>query len=249
LFVLFTAMLAASGAMVKQGFGWHFAPGVVVMALLCFVVLLYDLKGFVRVNIILMPFMLLGGVFIGLFAFFNQTASTFAGNQHIPGWLIAAVVYASYNLVTGIPVLASAASLSVTHKDAFIGGALGGLVMTLLGLCMALPLYLHYANVISVEIPFIAVTSQYGAWFRSLYLAVLVCAIFTTAISNAFGLIEWIKSRFNVGRTFIAAVLCLLAISSAFVGFSNIVKYVYPVFGFLGLFMIVVVLLSWGRRI
>jgi uncharacterized membrane protein YkvI len=247
LFVLLTAMLAASGATMRQGFGWPFAAGVAVMGALSFVILLYDLKGFVRINVILMPFMIVGGIFVGLYAFFNETATAFAGFRFMPNWVLAAGVYASYNLVTGVPVLASASSLSVKRKDALVGGLAGGGVMTLLGLCLALPLYLHYSNVISVEIPFLVITLQYGSLFNWLYLAVLVCAIFTTAISNAFALIEWLHSRFNVNKKFTAAVVCLLAMGASFIGFSNIVGVIYPVFGFLGFFMIVIILLSWRR--
>jgi uncharacterized membrane protein YkvI len=248
LFVLLTAMLAASGAAMQQGFNGNFAVGVVIMGTLCFIVLLYDLKGFVRINIILMPFMVVGGVFVGLYAFFNQTVSTFGGLRFMPGWITAAGVYASYNLVTGVPVLVSASALAENKRDAFIGGVLGGGVMTFLGLCMALPLYLHYSHVISVEIPFLVITLQYGGLFNGFYLAVLICAIFTTAISNAFALIEWLISRYNISRPMTAAVLCLLGMGAAFIGFSNIVSFVYPVFGFLGLFIILVILLSWRRQ-
>jgi uncharacterized membrane protein YkvI len=147
-----------------------------------------------------------------------------------------------------VPVLASASSLSLKRKDAVIGGVLGGSIMTLLGLCLALPLYLHHAEVISVEIPFLVITLKYGYIFNGLYLVVLFTAIFTTAVSNAFALIEWCKTKFNVHTAVLSSVVCLLAAGAAFIGFSNIVGYVYPVFGFLGLFMILVILMSWRRK-
>jgi uncharacterized membrane protein YkvI len=250
LFVLLSAMIAASGAVARQAFGLSFSAGAVVMAVLCFVVLLFGLKGFVRINIVFMPFMVVGGIFIGLYAFFNQAADAalFTGGRLIPGWALAAGVYASYNLVTGVPVLASASSLSVKPRDAFLGGVFGGGVMTLLGLCLALPLYLHHAQVISVEIPFLVITLQYGSVINGLYLGILLTAVFTTAISNGFALVQWCGERFALHRALSSAVICLLALLAAFVGFSNIVAYVYPIFGFLGLFMIAVILLSWGRK-
>jgi uncharacterized membrane protein YkvI len=260
LFVLFSAMLAASGAAVKQAFGFNFSWGVAVMGGLCFIVLLFDLKGFVRINMVLMPFMVIGGIFVGLYAFFNQTTAVFAQSIAVPGWIAAAGVYASYNLVTGIPVLASASSLSVKPVDSFTGGVLGGGIMTLLGLCLALPLYLHHKEVISVEIPFLLITLKYGSFFSGLYLLVLFTAIFTTAISNAFALVEWCVSANTRGghngdarsktrrvKVTLSAIISLLAVGAAYIGFSNIVSFVYPVFGFLGLFMIVVILFSWRR--
>jgi uncharacterized membrane protein YkvI len=73
-------------------------------------------------------------------------------------------------MVTGISVLASAQKLAVTKWDCRLGGLLGGAVLTLLGICMALPLYLHFANIISVEIPFLVIVIGYGQVFVILYL-------------------------------------------------------------------------------
>jgi uncharacterized membrane protein YkvI len=254
LFVLFVAMLAGGGAAFEQALSLPFTLGAAAVAVFCFTVLLFGLNGFVRVNAWLAPVLVFGGIFVGLYAFFNQTENVFAGALAAPGWVLAAMVYAAYNLVTGIPVLAASASLAPRSRDAMLGGLLGGGVMTLLGICLALPLYLHYSQVISVEIPFLVITLGYGNLINILYLTVLLVALFTTAVCNAFGLMEWLRSRFNRffpdGKTPVVklAVFCLLSVAAAHVGFSNIVGFVYPLFGFLGLFKIIVVLINWRFR-
>jgi uncharacterized membrane protein YkvI len=164
--------------------------------------------------------------------------------------MMAAVIYASYNMVTGVPVLASAAARVTGKSDARRGGLLGGAAMTLLGICMTLPLIAYYADISSLEIPFIVIAWRYGSFFSGLYVFLLVSAIFTTAVSNAYALTDWWCSRFaKAPRIRVGIVVCLLGIAGAQVGFSNIVGYVYPAFGLLGVFQISVVLLSWvGRR-
>lgn len=242
--VLFATMLAAAGATVKQGFNLPFTPAVLIAGVLCFIVLLFDLDGVVRLNTILAPFMVVGGIVVGLYTFFNRTAEVFADNRVMPGWVLAALVYASYNLVTGIPVLAASARLANRRRDCFTGGVLGGAAMTLLGICMALPLYLHYAKIISVEIPFLMIVIGYGPFFMGLYLAVMLCAVFTTAVSNAFAFMEWLCARFPINKKLAAAVLCAAGVAAAHVGFSNFVEYAYPLFGFLGFFEILMILLN-----
>lgn len=245
--VLFATMLAAAGATVKQGFGIPFTGGAAVMGALCFVVLWFDLDGVVRVNTVLAPFMVIGGIFVGLYAFFNRTVAVFGDGRIVPGFILAAVVYASYNMVTGIPVLAASARLADSRRACRMGGVLGGAAMTLLGLCMALPLYLYYAKIVSVEIPFLVITMNYGRLITVLYLAVMLCAVFTTAVSNAFALTEWLCGRFSWNRRHVAAVLCVAGTAAAHAGFSNFVERAYPLFAFVGFFEILVILFTWRR--
>jgi len=88
----------------------------------------------------------------------------------------------------------------------------------------------------------------YGHIFTLLYIILMLCAIVTTAVTNAFALVEWTRGYIKVPRRVQCMVLVALGIPAAFVGFSNIVSYVYPVFGLLGIFQIVVVLLSWKKK-
>lgn len=242
LFSLFVAMLAGAGATGREAFGVPFTVSAFVIAAKVFFVLCFGLTGVVRINVILAPFMLLGGIFIGLYSFFAHTSPTFAmlsGRNIGMAWLLSAVIYASYNLVTGVPILAATAEMATKKRDAMIGGLLGGGVITLLGICMALPLFLHYGNVISLEIPFLYIATYHGASFRLFYLAVLMSAIMTTAACNAFAVTEWLKSY---NKFIVAAGVCIIGLVFSHVGFSNIVAYVYPAFGFLGLFKIIVIL-------
>jgi len=247
LFCLFVAMLAGAGATGYEAFGAGFSVGALIVGLVVFLVLCFGLDGIVKVNLVVAPFILAGGIVVGLVAFFSYTTPTFlmaAGGGFGLLWLLSAVLYASYNLVTGVPVLTAAGSLAKTKKDGMVGGLLGGGVITILGLAMALPLFLYYSNVIDLEIPFLYIVFGYGRWFRVLYISVLVAALVTTAACNAFAVLEWLKSRGFSRRMPAAAVLCVLGVLAAHIGFSNIIIFVYPLFGFLGLFNIVVILMN-----
>ena len=251
LFCLFIAMLAGAGATGREAFGFSFSAGALVIAAVVFLVLCFGLDGIVKVNLFLAPLMLLGGIFVGLFSLFASTVPTFS---HFTGrgfglfWALAAIVYASYNLVTGVPILAATSKMAATKKDALWGGILGGSVITILGICMALPLFLYQSNVINLEIPFLYIITRHGYGFRIFYLAILISAVLTTAACNAFAVQEWLKTRGFKNTVKIAAVVCILGVALSHIGFSNIVAFVYPAFGLLGLFMIIVILYTaiWG---
>jgi uncharacterized membrane protein YkvI len=139
-------------------------------------------------------------------------------------------------------------NLTAKNRDCLWGSVLGGACMTLLGVCMALPLYLYYADIISVEIPFLVIVVGYGDVMTWLYMAVMICAIFSTAITNAYAFIQWMHSRFGINKNKLALILCAVGVPAAHIGFSNIVGSVYPVFGLIGFFQIIIILLSWRLR-
>jgi len=211
-----------------------------------FLVLLFGLEGIVKVNLILAPLMIFGGFFVGLYSFLAASRPAFAMFSGLPSsWVVAAVVYASYNLVTGIPVLTATSVLAKTEKDARFGGVVGGGIITLLGLALALPLFLYYNDVVNIEIPLLMIVVNYGRFFSILYLGVLVSALLTTAACNGFAVLQWLGSNGSgwlANRKKAAAAICLVGVAAAHIGFSRIVAYVYPLFGLLGLFMIFVII-------
>ena len=245
LFCLFVAMVAGAGATGQEAFGINFTVSAFGAGILVFFVLCFGLSGIVQVNLLLAPFMLFGGIFIGLLSFFSYGHPVFLSG-YVGGfafaWVLSAVVYASYNLVTAVPILAATAGLVKTKTDAMFGGIVGGGIITVLGISMALPLFLYYGDVINLEIPFFYIVSTQGGIIKVLYLGILVAAIITTAACNAFALQEWLGARGITGKVRIAAGISVLGVLLSHVGFSNIVAYVYPAFGFVGLFKILVVL-------
>jgi len=251
MFSLFVAMLAGAGATARQAFNLPFTLGAGLVGVVVYIILRFDLEGMVRINVILAPFMILGGIIIGLFAAIMSAAPAFAlsGSGMMLGWVLSAMVYASYNLVTGVPVLTATAPLVTKKRDPFIGGVVGGGAITLLGLCMALPLFLHYSQVVSFEIPMLLIAIRYGMLFSLLYLGVLVAALVTTAACNGFAVVQWLHTHIGQTKRRAAALICIVGVVVAHVGFSNIVMYVYPVFGLLGLFKIIVILFHGYAKI
>ncbi|MCL2572102.1 MAG: hypothetical protein FWE11_06830 [Defluviitaleaceae bacterium] len=251
MFSLFVAMLAGAGATARQGFNLPFTLGASLVGVVVYIILRFDLQGMVKVNVILAPFMIIGGIVIGVFTAVAQVAPAFATHARgmMAGWVISAVLYASYNLVTGVPVLTATAPLATKKRDPFLGGVLGGGAITILGLCMALPLFLHYSQVVDFEIPLLLIVLRHGAFFSVLYLGVLVSALVTTAACNGFAVVQWIHAHLHLSKQKAAALLCIVGVVAAHIGFSNIIIYVYPIFGLLGLFKIIVILFHGYARI
>jgi uncharacterized membrane protein YkvI len=55
-----------------------------------------------------------------------------------PSWYASAVIYISYNMLAGIPILANCAHRAKSYQTALAGAALGGLLLGLSALVMDL---------------------------------------------------------------------------------------------------------------
>lgn len=244
LFVLFATMFAAGGAAAREAFGVPARYGTLALALLCFATFLLGMEGVVKINAFLAPVMVAGGVFIGLYAFCTGGGgvAAFSPLAGIRGhWLVSAATYASYNTVTAVTVLAALGRDAGKPSVTFWGGALGGLAMTVLGLCLALPLFSD-AAALAYEIPLLHIVSRYNAVFRGFYLLVLLAAIYTTASANGFALVETLSGRLNMSGRLLKAIVTIAAVFASQLGFSTFVRRIYPMFGLFGFLQAVMIL-------
>jgi uncharacterized membrane protein YkvI len=236
IFVIFSAMLAATGALGNEAAGLPFSWGVIFAAVLCFIVLLFDLHGMVQMNTVISPILVAGALILGLYAIFGSTQPAFAG-QIADSWPTSALVYASYNLIPAIAVLAAMPNLVTTRKIAKYGGIMGGLFLGIIGIVLAFALLSNINLIQNMQLPMLALARNYGRLAANFYIAILFLAIFTTAATNAFSLTQWLAARIRLPKMRIKIGIVIFGIAAAHIGFSNIVTYAYSFFGFLGLFI------------
>jgi len=241
IFVIFSAMLAGTGALGEQAFGLDFTVGVVASAVMTFAVLLFDLRGMVELNTIVSPILIVGSLAVGLFAISNATVPTFALIGHAAFWPAAALVYAAYNMITSAAVLSSLPDLVTTRRVAKWGGILGGASLGVIGMILAVALFANLAIVQNMQLPMLALAANYGAWLEYFYAALLFLAIFTTAVTGGFSLVAWLAARTGLPKLHIKVAMTATGIAAAHIGFANIVANVYAFFGFLGLFVMLAV--------
>ncbi|NLK98939.1 hypothetical protein [Defluviitalea saccharophila] len=249
MFITFCAMLAGTGALLRQQFQIPVQIGILVMAGLCFFVFLYDVKGVIAINTILAPLLLIGGILLGVYiVVFRETAvfsaPVVAAFRAITrNWITSSIVYVSYNTITAVVILCSLLPIIHSKSEARRGGILGGVTLGILGFCIVIATLLHYDTVEGLEIPMLAIVLNYGSVIEYIYLFVLIAAIFTTAVASGYGFINRVAVEFNYSYKSILPIFTLTSIIIAQIGFSKMVGQVYPLFGYVGLFEVFVILL------
>ncbi|MGE5379875.1 MAG: hypothetical protein ACM3NT_02285, partial [Methylocystaceae bacterium] len=83
---------------------------------------------------------------------------------------------------------------------------------------------------------------------KVIYVAVLWLGILTTAIANAYGIAHRFSQLTGLGYRFSLILLVTLALPLSFQAFSRLVAVVYPLFGILGVAIILALLIAVARN-
>ncbi len=80
-----------------------------------------------------------------------------------------------------------------------------------------------------------------GKAYKYLYGIIIISAIITTAISDAFAFLNNV-ARDTKKYKIINGIICSLSIFVSLFGFSNLVNNIYPIFGILGVIQLILIL-------
>ncbi len=245
-------MLAGSGAVFREQFSLPAIVGVLFMMAVSLVTVLSGTRGVVTAISYVVPFLIVAllYIFIRNLLLNPITESEITAAAVLPGstphWLLSAVNYASYNIVISVGVLAPMGA-ATPDKRRLLGGALlgaGGLAFGMLTIYFCLLTNINEVG--TLEVPMAAVAQQISNAMRIAFAVVLLSEVYSTAVGNLFAFTQ----RLNVKapRWLVIAVTCGLALLVAQLGFSNMVRYLYPVVGYGGMLFFGGVAYTWIKK-
>lgn len=250
LFGALSAMIAGAGAMFSQQFGLSNLWGNAIMAIATAATVLTGLTGVINSISLVVPFLLVSAVGISAISVFiiptpvpAITTTSFSGSL-IQNWLLAAILYTSYNIVLSIAILGPLGTQAPNNKIIRRGALLGGLGLGLGAIAIYLALSKNMNSIKNLEVPMIFIAGRISYNVQIIYIIVLLAEIYTTAVGSLYGFIARITDpQLSTAKHFILGTTVLAFIASQF-GFSNLVKYLYPVVGYSGIILLIALLYS-----
>lgn len=231
----FFIMLSACGVLAKETFDLSPQWGIWFLALVCFAVFSFDVRGLVAINTVLVPIMLVGMTYVCLSAGLAALPVFSAFESIRTNPLISALCYVSYNTITAGAVLVPLSN-AATRKQIIGASAVSSFVLGITIFLAWLCINHFYKGLADSEMPLLELAARDGEFSKRCYTAVLFMALCTTAVSHGFGILSKFSFKTTARRIATSAVLCLLAIPLASLGFSNLVSSLYASFGYVGIF-------------
>lgn len=242
LFGALTAMIAGTGALFREQLNLPSLAGNLIMCVITAVTVMTGIKGIVNSISIIVPLLLLSVIGISLYSVFNPPPGFVphygdgAGNGLITGWLMSSVLYVSYNTLISVSILGPLGMNARSAKAVKYGSILGGIGLGLAALMIHLALTVNYSQIGSLEVPMIYIAGRISPAVRSIYAVILVSEIFTTAVGSLYGFVSRIKDikKIGIGENSLILISVSAALLASQLGFSNLVKYLYPLVGYGG---------------
>lgn len=241
--ITFFIMIAGFGAYFAQEVGISTYIGSGILAFLCFLTFMTNANGVLRVSSILVPMLIFFIVLIGLINFntldLNSLSSfiknlSFNTNSYKFDWLLSSLLYSSYNSILLIPVLVTLKKYVETKKDIFIISILSGIILFMLAISIFFMLTKVNVDISKLEMPVIYVIKHFYSTFIHIYTFIILASIYTTAISIGMSFLENICLN-NRLYPQIVLIMCITGFLFSGFGFSNLIATLYPMFGYLGL--------------
>lgn len=259
LFGVGIVMLAGSGSTFAEQYDVPPLFGGMAMAALVIITLCMNVDRIVNLISAVMPFLLAMVLIItaysiltsdGTMTVLNETAlenPTISSDWPISSWLFGALLYASFNIAVGFPMLAVIGGMTRSSKQAGLGGIMGGLGLGLLLFLLNAGLFANINHLQGIEIPTLALAERIHPALAVLMSISLVCMIYSTAVGMFFAFAARFATPASVRFKWLSAIFTVIGLGLSQLGFSTLIGTVYPMLGVVGLILIAAIVINWFR--
>lgn len=233
LLITFYIMISGFGAYFEQEFNISRTIGAIILAGISFLILLKDIEGVAKANGIIVPALILIILIISFINIKTVHISSIPLNFNFT-WIIQSIIYCCYNMILVVPILVGLKKYIKNKNQIFTISVLSGVIVFILAISIFLLLTKVDVNFESLQMPAVYAIDQNFPQFRVIYGIVILLSIFTTAISIG---ISFLKNVVKDNKYFplFVGIMCISSVLISNIGFSNLVKILFPVFGYLGI--------------
>lgn len=225
------------------------------MAVLVVLTIMLNVKKVIAIIGSITPFLIIAVVGLSAYSLLTMDAS-FASLDDIakeqvsalPNWFRSAINYVSFNIAVGASMAIVMGGTEKDEKIAARGGLIGGLVLGALIILSHLAIFSKVDVVGSAEMPLLQIADNISPVLGVFMSFILFGMIYNTAVSMLFSF----SARFVVMGTakfrIFVIVVGIVAYILSFVGFTELVRLFYPIVGYLGLVLVVVLIVADIRK-
>ena len=243
LLISFFIMIAGFGAYFQQEIGVSKTIGSIILVLLCAIVFFTSVRGVLKASEYIVPLLIIFIIIVGVRNIISMDLDSIQIPQIKRGWLLSAIIYCSYNLILLIPVLISLREQIKNGKNIKKIAIISGAIMLVVSVMIFMLIAKSEIDISQLEMPILFIIRTYFPKFKEIYAFIILASIFTTAISVGIGFLQNIcKNKKNY--TQIVLIMCITSLVISNFGFSKLVNLTYPIFGYLGIIQIILIIMA-----
>lgn len=242
LIISFYVMIAGFSAYFSQELGINNMIATCVICILCYITFLGNIKTIIKVNSLLMPVIILFIIYLIINNIDGFNNIEFSDKGLIQA-IIKSILFTSYNSIILIPILLSLKNYIKNIKQAKLVSILTSIIIFIVSISIYGLLLKIDMNISKIELPIVYIAGKMGVMHKYLYGLIILGAIYTSAISAGYGILEnYVQNKKAYKK--IAILMCSSALIVSRIGFSQLVDFLYPILGILGFLQIFKIILK-----
>ncbi len=248
LFDVLVTMVAGAGALLEQVFGLPAAAGNALMTALILLVALSGTSGLLASFNIVVPLLVAAAAVVSLLSPSVLSpgpieARPFSTGAPLLGnWLLSALSFVSYNMMAAVSILAPLSRDMEGPGTVRRGLAVGTGLLALIFVCILLPMVVYQGEIGGEALPMLALADRVAAPLGIVYALLLFAGMFTGGLSSLYGITARLQAAGRGGHRRTVVLLCVPAFFGSLFGFTDLVRFVYPICGYVGFFALLGIL-------
>lgn len=243
LLISFFIMIAGFSAYMEQTYQISTYVSSIIFIIICGITFLRNIEGIIKANEILVPILIIAIVYLGMK---NIPYLTSINIQELreaepSGWFVNSILYASYNSIILIPVLASLKIKKIEKKQINLISIISSIFIIILSFLIYGLLLRGNYYINELELPLIEISLEFGNIFKYIYGFIIIISIFTSAISTGYSFLKNVTKN-KKQYIYTLLIISIIGVLVSNIGFSNLVEILYPIFGLLGIIQIVLII-------
>lgn len=247
-------MLAGGGSAFEESFGIPAWIGSFIMMLAVLITLTMGFDKILMALGAVTPFLIAIIMIIAIVNMANPAVpfselNTYADLDNTPtgSWWFDALTYSGIVLAMGFSILSIVGAQSKTHKIARRGGLYGGIMLLVLMLLMNGGLISQFNVTSQAELPTLVLASEIHPLLALALTIVMLLVIYNTAVGMLYPFLTRFWTPYSRKYKIALVVSLIVGYFLSLVGFVDLVNFFYPILGYLGISIAVLLTLLWVK--
>ena len=248
-------MLAGAGSTLEQQFGLPAWIGSAIMVAIVMLTGLLDVNKVTNIISAVTPVIFVAVIVAFVYTLMQLPVDLGAmsdlavqADSPVSPWWLSAINYTCMALMLGVSMSLMIGGNTLDPRDAGRGGLLGGVVYTILLVMNAFALVVNFDAVGDADVPMLKLFESMHPVASLAMVFVTFLMIYNTTISMFYALGR--RMTVNHRKRYVPVFLgiCVLGYVISLVGFGTLMSVVYPVIGYVGMVLVVVMFIWWFRN-
>lgn len=253
-FLMGFVMIAGAGSNLNQQFGFKPWVGSLICTILIIVIGMLDFEKVTKVIGAFTPLIIIFAIIGGIFTFLtikpdwqslDQIGKTVA--SPLPNIVLSTLNYFGLCMISGISMAFVLGGSKTDSAEAGLGGMLGGLMVAILTSLVGFTLFFNLPQIKDADIPMQVVLQNVRPALGLIMSLIIFGMIFNSSISLFYSAARRFSDTENKFRRNLI-IFTLVGFGLSFLGFKKLMSILYPILGYLGLILTIILVIAWFRE-